>query len=408
MQRPTLIFVLTLLGALAGVATQAAFGQGATPPRFANAYLVAQDRGERVPSSYFLRRAWVQITRDLAATQVPPSQPLDIEAMSQRPFAVAWLGHAAMLVRAGSKWVLIDPALSGTAGPVQGFGPARLTPLPITLQRLPHIDLVLISHDHYDHLDLGTMRHLAQQAGGPPLVFAGRASAAWFAEHIGLQAEEFDWWQSRELDGLGLRFVPAQHNSGRTLSDRNQRLWGGWVVEHGGQRFYFAGDTAYVGELFRDMRQRIGPIDLAAIPIGAYLPRPLMRYEHLDPADAVLAFQDLGAKRAFGVHWGTFQLGDEEPFDAARDLAAALARSGATGFGLLSVGGFTDVAGDGPGAALLAASAMLPARASDALGAAPPPVIKPAATAAAAPTTRAAAPAPARAAATPASAARPG
>jgi len=408
MHKPSLVFVLTLLGALASAVTQTAFGQDDrdTTMRFSNAHVVAEDTGERVPPTYFLRRAWVQITRDLAATEVPPSVPLDLEAMAQRPFAVAWLGHVAMLMRAGPKWVLLDPALSGTAGPVQGFGPERLTPLPIALEQLPHIDLVLISHDHYDHLDLGTMRHLARQRGGPPKVFAGRGSAAWFADNLGLRSEEFDWWQQRELESLRLRFVPAQHNSGRTLADRNSRLWGGWVVEHAGQRFYFAGDTAYVGELFRDIRQRIGSIDLAAIPIGAYLPRPLMRHEHLDPSDAVTAFQDLGAKRAFGVHWGTFQLGDEEPFDAARDLATALARTGAEGFGLLRVGAFIDVVAAEPPLALLTPSQLVPARASDALGAAPP--LNPRATAAAAPTSRAADPAPARATATPARAARPG
>jgi L-ascorbate metabolism protein UlaG (beta-lactamase superfamily) len=378
MRRPVLIFALTLLGALASLMTPAALGQGGQgePLRFTNPYAVAEDTGERVPPTYFLRRAWVQITRDLAATEVPPSVPLDIEAMAQRPFAVAWLGHAAMLMRAGPKWVLLDPSLSGTAGPVQGLGPARLTPLPIALERLPHIDLVLISHDHYDHLDLGTMRHLARQPGGPPQVFAGRGSAAWFAENTTLQAQEFDWWQARRLDGLRLRFVPAQHNSGRTLADRNRRLWGGWVVEHGDQRFYFAGDTAYVPALFRDIRERVGAIDLAALPIGAYLPRPLMRHEHMDPADAVQAHLDLGAAQSFGVHWGTFQLGDEEPFDAARELQAAVRRQQVPGFGLLPVGGFADVRPAEAQAGVPPAFALQPARASGA-----PPLVAAAATA---------------------------
>ena len=122
------------------------------------------------------------------------------------------------------------------------------------------------------------------------------------------------------MGGLKLTFVPAQHSSGRGLWNRNTTLWGGWVIEHAGQRFYFAGDTAYVAELFKEIRRRIGTVHLAALPIGAYQPRELMRYEHLDPDDAVQAHQDLQAVQSFGVHWGTFQLGDEEPIQPARDL----------------------------------------------------------------------------------------
>jgi len=365
MRHPSLVFLLTLAGALAALATSSAVGRGGTgtAPRFSNPYVVAEDRGERPAPTYFFRRAWVQVTRDLSRTEVPPTVPLDLDAMAQRPFAVAWLGHAAMLMRAGSKWILLDPALSGTAGPVQGLGPARLTPLPLPLARLPHIDLVLISHDHYDHLDLDTMRHLARQPGGPPRVLAGRGSAAWFAENAGLQARDFDWWQAQDFGDLRVRFVPAQHNSGRTLADRNRRLWGGWVLEHGGQRFYFSGDTAYVAELFRDIRERVGPIDLAALPIGAYLPRPLMRFEHMDPAEALQAHADLGATQSFGVHWGTFQLGDEEPFAAARDLQAAVQAQQVSGFGLLAVGEYADVRAAEGQAGVPPALALQPARA---------------------------------------------
>ena len=364
------LFLVTLLVAVVAFAAQLEpTAQAAGGERFRNAYTVAEDRGERLGGSYFLRRAWVQITRDLSRTEVPPTLPLDLQAMAQRPFAVSWLGHASMLLRVGSKWVLVDPVFSGTAGPVQGFGPARLTPLPFDVAQLPPIDLVLISHDHYDHLDLATMRRLAAQPGGAPRFFVGRGLGPWFAENIGVQAEEFDWWQSRQLDALTLRFVPAQHNSGRIPWKRNATLWGGWVIEHGMQRFYFAGDTAYVAELFRDIRERVGAIDLAAIPIGAYRPRQYMRFEHLDPDDAVMAHQDLGATLSFGVHWGTFQLGDEEPFDAARDLYAALQRRGVDSFGVLAVGAVLDVPGTGPGLAggkVARLPALQPARAGDA------------------------------------------
>ncbi len=378
------LFLVTLLVAVVAFAAQLEpASQAAGGERFRNAYTVAEDRGERLGGSYFLRRAWVQITRDLSRTEVPPTLPLDLQAMAQRPFALSWLGHASMLLRVGSQWVLVDPVFSGTAGPVQGFGPARLTPLPFEPAQLPPlpfepaqlppIDLVLISHDHYDHLDLATMRQLAAQRGGAPHFFVGRGLSPWFAENVGVQAEEFDWWQSRQLDALTLRFVPAQHNSGRIPWKRNATLWGGWVIEHGMQRFYFAGDTAYVAELFRDIRERVGAIDLAAIPIGAYRPREYMRFEHLDPDDAVMAHQDLGATLSFGVHWGTFQLGDEEPFDAARDLTVSLRRRGGDGLGVLAVGAVVDVPGGvaAPAGPALRLAAVAPVRAADALAQAP-------------------------------------
>ena len=344
-------------GGVAATATVLALGACATwlghatddptPVRFSNPYVVAEDTGARPAATYFLRRAWVQITRDLAATDVPPTVRLDLQSMAGRPFAVAWLGHSAMLMRVGGLWVLLDPVLTDTAGPVAGFGPARLTALPVTLRELPRIDVVLTSHDHYDHLDLPTVRHLARQSGGPPRFFVGRGLDAWFRDNVGVVAQPFDWWQSAQVGDVGFRFVPAQHNSGRSLRNRNTTLWGGWVVEHraGGvdRRFYFAGDTAYVQALFEDIRARVGPIDLAALPIGAYQPRALMRHEHTDPDDAVRAFQDLGARRAFGVHWGTFQLGDEEPFQAALDLDEAVRRRAVAGFGLMAVGAVLNV-----------------------------------------------------------------
>lgn len=341
-------------------------------PAFTNPHVVAEDRGERVPGTYFFRRAWVQVTRDLRRTEVPPVQGLDVAALAHRPFAVSWLGHSALLVRVGPLWVLIDPMLTGTAGPVAGLGPARLTALPWAgdaATALPRIDVVLVSHDHYDHLDLPSVRRLAAQPGGPPRFFVGRGLDAWFRAHVlpgdAQAARPFGWWDAAEVDGVRFTFVPAQHNSGRTPATRNRTLWGGWVIEHRvlgtPRRFYFAGDTAYVKALFTDIRQRIGPIDLAALPIGAYRPRALMRFEHTDPDDAVQAHLDLGATRSFGVHWGTFQLGDEEPFDAARDLALSVRRRQADGFGLVPIGGVLDVVGDGARPDGWVPAALLPA-----------------------------------------------
>jgi L-ascorbate metabolism protein UlaG (beta-lactamase superfamily) len=285
----------------------------------------------------------VQLTRDVATTRLPETVALDLRELEARPFAVAWLGHATTLVRAGSRWILMDPALFTYVGPVRGFGPKRLTPLPLPAEALPHIDAVLISHDHFDHLDLASVRHLAAQAGGPPRFLVGRGLGRWFDENAGVQAEELDWWDRLPVGDVDVTFVPAQHSSGRTPWSKNQTRWGGWVVGAGAQRFYFPGDTSYVGQLFKDIRARVGEIHLAALPIGAYTPREWMRFEHLDPDEAVLAHLDLGAVRSFAVHWATYQLGDEEPYQPALDLARSTLDRSVRNFDLVAIGQIVDV-----------------------------------------------------------------
>lgn len=332
----------TFLMTLVACATASGPRPGSPDP-VANVYPAPGDTGQRAPARYFLHRAWVQLTRDLSTTRLPETLPLDLPALEARRFAVAWLGHATTLVRAGTSWILMDPALFTYVGPVAGFGPRRLTPLPLPAEALPHIDAVLISHDHFDHLDLASVRHLAAQAGGPPRFLVGRGLGRWFAENVGVEAEELDWWERRSIGDALVTFVPAQHSSGRTPWSRNETRWGGWVVGLGPQQLYFPGDTSYVARLFQDLRARVGEIQLAALPIGAYTPREWMRFEHLDPDEAVLAHLDLGAVRSIGVHWATFQLGDEEPYQPALDLARAVELRGAQGFDVVPIGRIVEV-----------------------------------------------------------------
>ncbi len=260
---------------------------------------------------------------------------------------VTWIGHATLLVQMAGINVLTDPHFSERTFAVQWAGPERKVPLPMQLSELPHIDLVVISHNHYDHLDVDTVRALAEQPGGSPLFAVPLGVDAWMRAQGIEKVQAFDWWQMRSLTGMQalptaqsgardpalgdveLSFVPAHHWSSRTPWDRNKTLWGGWVVKAVGApafSFYFAGDTGYSAD-FVEIGKRFGAIDLAAIPVGAYEPRWFMSGQHVNPAEAVQMHKDLRARRSVGIHWGTFELTDE-PLDAplgalpaARDAA---------------------------------------------------------------------------------------
>jgi N-acyl-phosphatidylethanolamine-hydrolysing phospholipase D len=236
---------------------------------------------------------------------------------------LTWIGHDTLLLQVGGVNVLTDPQFSPRASPLSFLGPRRRVEPALALRELPHVEAVLISHNHYDHLDRASVRALARQADGPPRFFVPLGLAAWFAAAgIGAVTEQ-DWWAHAEHLGLRIHQVPAQHFSQRTPWDRNRALWGGFVVEHPALRFYFAGDTGYAGH-FAEIGARLGPIDLAALPIGAYEPRWFMQPMHINPAEAVQAHRDLKARRSVAMHWGTFQLTDEALDEPPRALAAAL------------------------------------------------------------------------------------
>jgi N-acyl-phosphatidylethanolamine-hydrolysing phospholipase D len=225
--------------------------------------------------------------------------------------SITWVGHATVLVQMNGVNILTDPQWGERASPLSWGGPRRLSPPGLAFEDLPRIDVVLISHDHYDHLDLNTVKRLA--AAHDPLFLVPLGLKAWFAENQMTRVEEMDWWQEREYRGLKFVCVPAQHFSQRTLTDANRRLWASWSVLSVERRFYFSGDTGYF-TFFKEIGQRLGPFDVAALAIGAYEPPEIMRFVHLTPEQAVQAFVDLNGRALLGIHLGTFDLA-EEPLD---------------------------------------------------------------------------------------------
>ncbi len=252
-----------------------------------------------------------QMKTDAAALRANGSAP-----------TATWIGHASFLVQLAGMNVLMDPHFSGRASPVQFAGPKRIVALPIDVPELPRIDVVLISHNHYDHLDVDSVKRLAAMPSGSPLFLVPLGLKAWF-KGIGIErVEEHGWWQSHVEGPLRFTLVPVQHWSKRTLTDTNRTLWGGWVVEGGGLKVIHTGDLGYSQDA-RDIGERLGPFDLALIPIGAYAPRWFMKTMHIDPAEAVQVRADLRARRAIGMHWGTFEHLTDEPLDEPPAVLAA-------------------------------------------------------------------------------------
>lgn len=231
-----------------------------------------------------------------------------------------FINHATMLVQVNGLNILTDPLFSKRTSPFAFMGPARVREPGIRLEDLPRIDLVLVSHNHYDHLDLASLRKLKDK-DDPEFLFAlGDLDVVKGIE--GLRARQMDWWQTLEIRGSKITFLPAQHWSARWVRDRNSSLWGSFLVEAPGFSFYFAGDTGY-SRHFSEIAAKFPNIDVALLPIGAYEPRWFMKSMHMNPEDAVRAHGDLGAKKSIAIHFGTWQLTDEPVDEPVRKLGEA-------------------------------------------------------------------------------------
>ncbi len=273
-----------------------------------------------------------------------PTKP---EANPQVPVRATFINHATVLVQMGGWNVLTDPVWSERVGPLSWVGPKRQRAPGVRFEDLPRIDAVLISHSHYDHCDVPTLRRL--QEAHHPRMFGGLGTAAMLAEHDVLNVTDMEWWETLTLKDaqrpeISLAFGPAQHWSNRSMSDVNTVLWGSYRLASAGRSVYFAGDTGW-GPHFEAIRNAWGAPDLALLPIGAYEPRWFMQAQHIGPDQAVAAHQALGAKQSMAIHWLTFDQSDEGQYQPAGELGVALgaAKLRPEAFVAVENGGFVDV-----------------------------------------------------------------
>lgn len=280
----------------------------------------------------FLKWRWRRLYKN-----IPPPEAYDLPVARNDPAflkanqdktTLTWIGHATVLLQLHGKNILTDPHFSERASPVQWAGPKRVVPPGLSMAALPRIDMVVISHDHYDSLDKPSIMALYNRTGGDRTVFfVPLGLKAWF-EDLGIKrVHEMDWWEKQPYQDLEVIAVPARHWSKRRPFERNKTLWGGWIIRSPEFSFFFCGDTGY-SRVFKEIGDRFGPMDLSAIPIGAYAPRPFMQSHHVTPEEAVQIHLDVRSKKSVAIHWGTFILTDEPLDEPPKRLQRALAKKG--------------------------------------------------------------------------------
>jgi L-ascorbate metabolism protein UlaG (beta-lactamase superfamily) len=254
-----------------------------------------------------------------------PADLTFIHANQNQP-ALTWIGHATFLLQTGSGMnILTDPVFEDRASPLPFAGPKRYQPPGLAIADLPHIDVVLISHSHYDHLSSASLRAVYEQKGGPPKIYAPLGVDLWIADHVTggdmTHIVRLDWWDKTTFKDTEIHFLPVHHWSSRTPWDRNETLWGAFALKRPGFSFFFSGDLGYSGDI-ADIAKRFDGFDLAAIGIGAYQPI-WYRNSHVSPEEAVRIHKQLKIRQSIGMHWGTFPMGQERLDQPVEDLAAA-------------------------------------------------------------------------------------
>ena len=249
---------------------------------------------------------------------------------------IIWIGHSTFLIKKSGIVILTDPVFSDRASPFKNIGPERLIPPAIPLNQLPQIDFITVSHNHYDHLDIDSLKKISEL--NPDAVFLVPEGDLRLLKRKRIDnAYEFNWWETFSAEGLTFTFTPVQHWSKRGLFDRNKSLWGGWYMNFNDYGMYHAGDTGYSND-FIDTKLKLGAPKYAFIPIGAYNPEWFMAESHVNPEDAIQVMLDLEAEKAFGMHWGTFALTDEDTLEPPLRLKEALKSFNAPDFISLTPG----------------------------------------------------------------------
>ena len=284
---------------------------------FRNPWPDSEPRGWRDVLQWRRQRRGQVLPADPPRGSLPTARPeISRPRAPDTEHTATWIGHSTVLLQSGGLNIITDPMFSQRAFPVQWAGPRRIMDAALPIDALPPLDIILLSHTHYDHLDKPAVRQLARAHPGASWVVplgVGAYIRAWGAREI----VEVDWWQQTTIGALRVTATPARHFSARRLGDRNKTLWCGFAFECQGKRAFFAGDTAYHDQ-FRQVGERCGPFDFVMIPIGAYDPRWFMHVVHVDPEEAVQIYRDIAAAQPveshplmLGIHWGTFRLTDE-------------------------------------------------------------------------------------------------